>query len=99
VKLLSDEKPKVVQMAFETCATLAHVVSRATVLTAIGSLVDSDTLTRVAQRIDAGCIPVLTLDGALEFPYIANELTTQNSFFSRGVGEGNGSLVYEAAPV
>lgn len=82
LKLLSDDKPKVVQMVFEACATIAHMGSVSTVLDILHDLVDPDTLGRLRDRIEANNIPTLNSEGMLELPHIANELTTQNSFFA-----------------
>lgn len=85
-KLLGDDKPKVVQMVLETCATVSHIGSSAAVLDIICGLVDPDTFARLRDRIQAHNIPTLTPEGGLELPHIANELTTQNSFFAAQKG-------------
>jgi hypothetical protein len=85
VKLLHDDKPKIVHIAFETCATISHIGSKSTVLKILKELTDTETFKKLLDRIEAECIPRINTEGVLEFPYIANELTTQNSFFANSM--------------
>lgn len=85
-KLLHDDKPKVIQIAYETFATVANVGDKNKVYFVLKKEnVEEPTLKKVIERIEAKCIPKLNSEGNLEFPYIANELTTQNSFYSGGM--------------
>lgn len=81
-KLFHDDKPKVVQIAYEACATIAHIGNKSKILFILHDLLDNETYKGVRDRIEAECIPIINSEGALDFPYIANELTTQNSFFT-----------------
>eukprot|EP00826_Nyctotherus_ovalis_P011234 TRINITY_DN12935_c0_g3_i1.p1 TRINITY_DN12935_c0_g3~~TRINITY_DN12935_c0_g3_i1.p1 ORF type:complete len:475 (+),score=35.88 TRINITY_DN12935_c0_g3_i1:40-1425(+) len=80
--LLADDKPKVIQMAFETCATIAKLGdAKQTWALLTQCIEDAEILQELKARIDLGVIPSLTPDYQLEFPYINNELTTQNTFY------------------
>ena len=82
IKLLNDDKPKVVQIAYEACATIALCGNCPRILGILHELVDKDTFVQLRERIEANDVPIVSPDGVLEFPHIANELTTQNSFFA-----------------
>ena len=84
-KLFQDDKPKVVQIAYEACATIAHIGNKNKILFILHDIMDNETYKDVKERIEAGSIPIINSEGALDFPYIANELTTQNSFFAGAV--------------
>lgn len=80
--LLADDKPKVILMAFETYATIAKLGdAKQTWILLTQCIDDVELFQELKARIDLGVIPLLTPDYQLEFPYIANELTTQNSFY------------------
>jgi hypothetical protein len=81
IKLIHDDKAKVVQIAFEAVATLAHIGDKDEVMKLLRELNDAETLRKLMERIEAECIPKINSEGLLEFPYISNELTTQNSFY------------------
>lgn len=97
--LLCDDKPKVMQMAFEAYATIAQSLGAERILhTVKAKLKDDELVSRLKYRLDAGEIPVLTAEGTLEFPHISSELITQNSFYSGAKGKGN-SRFTSAGPV
>lgn len=86
--LLLDDKPKVVQMAFEAYATISHFSDSKRILTMIQNCTsDEELLSRVRYRLEAEAIPILNVEGVLEFPYISSELLTQNSFYSGTKGK------------
>jgi len=81
VPLLTDDKPKVMQMAFEAFAIISKLGDfnlTSNLLTQ--HINDRELLQELKSRIDIGIIPVLTEDGQLEFPYITKEATSKNSF-------------------
>lgn len=81
--LLKDDKPKVVQIAFEACATIAKLGNYEKVMRALeDNFEEQEISAKLAYRIKAGAIPVLNSDGTLEFPYISKQLITQNTFYT-----------------
>jgi hypothetical protein len=101
LSLLCDDKPKVVQVAFEAYATIANFIGTAKTLEMIQSLTkDEELISRLKYRFEAGEIPVLTHEGILEFPHISSELITQNSFYSVAKNKAkNYSRFTSAGPV
>ncbi len=81
-KLLDDDKPKVVQIVYETIATVANLGDRTRVLELLLEVVDQEINRKLCDRIEANSLPVLRPDGTLEFPYLTTGLSTQNSFYS-----------------
>jgi hypothetical protein len=81
-KLLDDDKPKVIQIVYETIATIAHLGNCTKVLEILLEAVDQEVYKKLCDRVEAGALPVLRAEGGLEFPYLAFGLSTQNSFYS-----------------
>eukprot|EP00826_Nyctotherus_ovalis_P024771 TRINITY_DN1911_c0_g1_i2.p1 TRINITY_DN1911_c0_g1~~TRINITY_DN1911_c0_g1_i2.p1 ORF type:complete len:620 (-),score=128.12 TRINITY_DN1911_c0_g1_i2:2094-3953(-) len=97
--LLCDDKPKVVQMAFEVYATIAQSLGAERILDTVKArLKDDELVSRLRYRLEAGEVPVLSAEGTLEFPHISSELITQNSFYSGAKGKGY-SRFTSAGPV
>jgi len=96
--LLNDDKPKVIQIVFEACATIARLIDAEKICEIIHALVpDSEIFARIKYRIEADSIPILNPDGTLEFPHIANELQTQNSFYTGGNAKSQYSNLSQVA--
>eukprot|EP00826_Nyctotherus_ovalis_P047106 TRINITY_DN5375_c0_g2_i7.p1 TRINITY_DN5375_c0_g2~~TRINITY_DN5375_c0_g2_i7.p1 ORF type:complete len:630 (+),score=165.47 TRINITY_DN5375_c0_g2_i7:172-2061(+) len=81
-KLLDDDKPKVIQIVYETVATIAQLGNYTKVLEILLEAVDHEVYRKLCDRVEAGALPVLRSEGGLEFPYLAFGLSTQNSFYS-----------------
>jgi len=81
-KLLDDDKPKVIQIVYETIATIAHLGNCTKVLEILLEAVDQEVYKKLCDRVEAGALPVLRTEGGLEFPYLAFGLSTQNTFYS-----------------
>lgn len=85
-KLLDDDKPKVVQIVYETLATIAHLGERTKTLELLLEVVDQEIYRKLCDRIEANKLPILKPDGSLEFPYLTTGLITQNSFYNSSQG-------------
>lgn len=85
-KLLDDEKPKVVQIVYETIATIAHLGDRTRVLELLLEVVEPEVYRKLCDRIEASALPVYRAEGGLDFPYLTSGLNTQNSFYSNTQG-------------
>lgn len=81
-KLLDDDKPKVIQIVYETVATIAQLGNYTKVLEILLEAVDHEVYRKLCDRVEAGGLPVLRAEGGLEFPYLTFGLSTQNSFYS-----------------
>lgn len=81
-KLLDDDKPKVVQIVYETIATIANIGNRTKVMELLLELADQEIYRRLCDRVEAGALPIQKPEGGLDFPYLTFGLSTQNTFYS-----------------
>ena len=95
-KLLDDDKPKVVQIVYETIATIAQLGDNTRVLELLLEIVDQETYRKLCDRIEAGALPILRPDGNLDFPYLAFGLSTQNSFYSGTFRSSSNSMMFQS---
>ena len=71
VQLLFDDKPKVVQMAFEAYVTVTKLGDGERAWFFLNKCIeDQSILEELKAKVEVGTVPILTADSQLEFPHI-----------------------------